>query len=144
MREAEEGNGIGGSAGEEDEDDDEDDARNPPTPGALDISLRSIHAFPRNLERDDEEDEEGEARSGNEEADGDGASESGSDSGEEGSEGVQGRLIPTTSPVQSRGAVLPPAYNPIDPHVRLPPPSSFPPLCATTDVSDDDRCTLRE
>ena len=118
MRETEEG--IGGS-GEEEEDGEDDDARNPPTPGALDISLRSIHAFPRNLERDDEEEEEEEGNS-----EGDAASESGSDSGEEGNEGVQGRLIPTTSPVQSRGAALPPAYNPIDPHVR--PASSFPPI----------------
>lgn len=89
--------------------------RNPPTPGALDISLRSIHAFPQsNLSDSDDEERE---------------FHSGSDEGEEENENLEEeavveRVIPTTSPVQTR-IVLPPAYNPIDPHVSSSPPPSI-------------------
>lgn len=95
-------------------DEEDERGRNPPTPGAMDISLRSLHAFPDRA-REDAEDEEEERRVAEEAARAEEDSE-----GE--SEAEATTLLPTpgTPPTVVRTAVLPPAYNPIDPHVRSP------------------------
>jgi hypothetical protein len=89
-----------------------DDGRNPPTPGPLDISLRSLHAFP-NADLDEEDDDEVAV-------DAEGESDSA------GEEDVQRaplitRASPTPpSPSATPVVVEPPAYHPIDPHVCTP------------------------
>lgn len=84
------------------------DGRNPPTPGPLDISLRSLHAFPqRDLDEEDEyEDAETSLASS--------GSGSGASDGEESAESSRLLIAPTAGPT----VIEPPAYHPIDPHVR--------------------------
>lgn len=90
-----------------------DDGRNPPTPGPLDISLRSLHAFP-NTDLDEAEDEVAVIDA-----------EADSDSGSE-EDGPRIPLISRSSPTPpsptstpTNVVVEPPAYHPIDPHVRV-------------------------
>ena len=94
------------------EDDDEEGIHNPPTPGLLDISLHSIHRFPNRPEDDSDSEEQ--------------RSEEGSESGEEELEperNLEQRLLREVArergETESTRSVSPPAYHPIDPHVRL-------------------------
>lgn len=86
-------------AGESEPNREQSERENPPTPSGMDISLRSLHAFPR-MEMDDEAEAEAEQAIV--------SPSTGSDSGEGGDEEL----------VQER-VVLPPGYATIDPHVRL-------------------------
>lgn len=86
--------------GESEPNREQSERENPPTPSGMDISLRSLHAFPR-MEMDDEAEAEAEQAIV--------SPSTGSDSGEGGDEEV----------VQER-VVLPPGYATIDPHMYAP------------------------
>lgn len=99
------------------EGDDGDDVHNPPTPGLLDISLHSMHRFPDPVY---ESDEEPARRSDDDEDD---------EEEEERAEDEREPLVPqqqhqqqqVTTDGASARSVSPPAYNPVDPYVRIPP-----------------------
>jgi hypothetical protein len=118
----------------------EEDVHNPPTPGLLDISLHSIHRFPDRVDESDEEEEqqrrrrrrrnnngggggvesdEGEGRS---EEEGDDDEDEDEEDGFDAEQTLEQRLLREVArergETASTRSVSPPAYNPIDPHVR--------------------------
>lgn len=97
---------------------DDGDVHNPPTPGLLDISLHSMHRFPDTLLESDEEAAD-EARAGESDAGSGGEDETTRLVDASTEEQVERRSAVVQGDGASARSVSPPAYNPVDPYVRL-------------------------